>query len=64
MVKTPWKSGSLVKFVAGGGMLMVVGYDSVGSVICERVEYPERERFYVPPGLLINAGPNSEACSY
>ena len=51
-----WKSGGLVRIGSEGVRLSVVGYDSVGSVICELAdrEVP-RERLYVTPALLYNA---------
>jgi hypothetical protein len=46
-----WESGIIVQMTSGGEALTVVGYDSVGSVICQGLE-PQRERLYVSPSLL------------
>jgi len=52
-MQTTWKSGSLVILGMDGPSLRVVGYDSVGSVICEFPDADEpRSRIYVAPALL------------
>ena len=63
LMKEPCKSGSLVELISGGPTLSVVGYDSVGSVICERFDGPKQEPIYLPPDLLIDASPRSEPVS-
>jgi hypothetical protein len=63
MDKAFWKSGSMVEFISGGRMLTVVGYDSVGSVICEPRGSTSHERVYVPSALLIDAGRETEPLS-
>jgi hypothetical protein len=48
-----WKSGALVTIASGGRTLRVVGYDSVGSVICEFIDDAEKLlRLYASPSLL------------
>jgi uncharacterized protein YodC (DUF2158 family) len=47
------KSGSVVQLISGGRLMRVVGYDSVGSVICE---WPDGRggisKGYIPRSLL------------
>lgn len=48
-----WKSGCLVKLGAEGRKMTVVGFDSVGSVICEWAGDSGPKRCaYVTPSLL------------
>jgi uncharacterized protein YodC (DUF2158 family) len=64
MDKALWKSGSMVEFISGvGPMLTVVGYDSVGSVICKPLGSAQHERVYVSSALLIDAGRETESRS-
>ena len=53
-----WKSGSLVRIEADRTPFCVVGYDSVGSVICSPVGSGDgRDRLYVTPTLLRRIAP-------
>jgi hypothetical protein len=57
MADAKWKSGTLVKVASGEQALRVVGYDSVGSVICELIEAQEKPlRLYASPPLLTKLG--------
>lgn len=51
-----WKSGSEVRLASGSEALEVIGYDSVGSVICRPQDHERRVDLYVAPSLLIAAG--------
>jgi uncharacterized protein YodC (DUF2158 family) len=52
-MQSVWKSGSVVSIGSDGTRLCVIGYDSVGSVICTPFESADgRERLYVTPTLL------------
>jgi hypothetical protein len=42
----------MVRMITGGQTLMALGYDSVGSVICERSEN-NGERFYLASVVLL-----------
>jgi len=55
-----WKTDSQVRCVWGGKSLSVVGYDSVGSVICRNLDDP-RNDVYVPPSLLVGVDEAQEA---
>jgi hypothetical protein len=56
MTKAPWKIGSRVRLPSGSRALSVIGYDSVGSVICRPFGDDEgRIDIYIPPSLLIDA---------
>ena len=53
MPKSEWKSGTLVKIKSCELGLRVVGYDSVGSVICEYIDDDtKKSRLYVAPTML------------
>ena len=53
-----WKSGSLVRIGSDRRPFCVVGYDSVGSVICTPVGSGDgRDRLYVTPTLLRRIAP-------
>ncbi|KJC53908.1 hypothetical protein UP10_41660 [Bradyrhizobium sp. LTSPM299] len=57
MADIKWKSGTLVKVLSSKQVLRVVGYDSVGSVICELIENQDRPlRLYASPSLLTKRG--------
>jgi hypothetical protein len=51
-----WKSGDEVTLASGSGPMVVVGYDSVGSVILAGND--ERLRIYVTPSLLVSTEQN------
>jgi hypothetical protein len=53
MAKKRWETGSQVKWAWGGKTLSVVGYDSVGSVICREIDDPRKD-LYVSPSLLVS----------
>jgi uncharacterized protein YodC (DUF2158 family) len=55
-----WKSGSLVRLLSGGEAMNVMGYDSVGSVICRPLNDERHLGFYVPPSLLVAADPDPD----
>ena len=57
MADAKWKSGTLVKVLSGEQAMRVVGYDSVGSVICELIESQDRPlRIFTSPSLLTVLG--------
>jgi hypothetical protein len=57
MADAKWKSGTLVKVLFGEQVLRVVGYDSVGSVICELIESQDKPlRLHASPSLLTELG--------
>ena len=49
-----WKSGRQVMLAGGSTPMIVVGHDSVGSVILQPC-HDERLRIYVTPSLLVAA---------
>jgi hypothetical protein len=49
-----WKSGKQVMLASGSPPMIVVGHDSVGSVILQ-AHNDERLRIYVTPSLLVSA---------
>jgi hypothetical protein len=58
-MKPTWKSGSLVRLGSDGLRLSVVGYDSVGSVICEltvamsrAIEFTSRLPYFMQSNLM------------
>jgi hypothetical protein len=53
MTDTVWKSGDQVTLANGGEPMIVVGHDSVGSVILQP-RRDERLRIYVTPSLLVS----------
>lgn len=55
--RASWKSGSIVRLLSGGEAMKVLGYDSVGSVICRPLSDDRHLGIYVPPALLIAADP-------
>jgi hypothetical protein len=57
------KSGSLLALISGGPPLSVVGYDGVGSIICERLDGAKKLRLYLSPSLVIEASPKSDPTS-
>jgi hypothetical protein len=58
MADGKWKSGTLVKVRSNERPLRVVGYDSVGSIICELLEDEVRPlRLYTSPSLLTEIDP-------
>jgi uncharacterized protein YodC (DUF2158 family) len=63
MTKAHWKSGSRVKVSSGNRVLAVVGYDSVGSVICRPIDNPRHSGVYVTPSLLVDAEVNASGRS-
>jgi hypothetical protein len=58
MTEAHWKSGSRVRVSSGSRVLDVIGYDSVGSVICRPIDSPRHSGVYVTPSLLIEAEVN------
>ena len=50
-----WKSGSVVRLLSGGDAMKVIGYDGVGSVICQPLNDERHLGIYVPPSLLVAA---------
>ena len=52
-----WKCGRQVMLASGSMPMIVVGHDSVGSVILQPCN-DERLRFYVTPSLLVAAEPD------
>jgi uncharacterized protein YodC (DUF2158 family) len=54
MANAQWKTGTRVKVAPVGWEMTVVGYDSVGSVICEwiREEHPARG-YFTPTTLAL-----------
>jgi uncharacterized protein YodC (DUF2158 family) len=55
MALVSWKSGCLVKLGANGRKMTVVGFDSVGSVICEWSEEGGAKRCgYITPSVLTD----------
>ena len=58
--RASWKSGNVVRLSSGGEAMKVVGYDSVGSVICKPLNDERHLGIYVPPSLLIAADPGPD----
>jgi hypothetical protein len=58
-----WKSGDVVRLLSGGATMKVIGYDGVGSVICQPLNDEHHLGIYVPPSLLMaaDAGPDAGA---
>jgi len=58
-----WKSGDVVRLLSGGDAMKVIGYDGVGSVICQPLNDEHHLGIYVPPSLLMaaDAGPDAGA---
>jgi hypothetical protein len=58
-----WKTGNVIRLLSGGDAMKVIGYDSVGSVICQPLNDERHLGVYVPPSLLVAAelGPDSRA---
>jgi uncharacterized protein YodC (DUF2158 family) len=53
MAQTAWTSGNCVKFGPTGRKMTVVGFDDVGSAICEWSDDGGQKRCgYVTPSLL------------
>ncbi len=61
MTQASWKSGSRVRLARAWAnqMLFVIGYDSVGSVICRPIDDGRHRGVYVTPSLLISADEKS-----
>ena len=55
MADVQWKSGTLVKINSIDLVMTVVGYDSVGSVICEWNREGQPVRGYVTAAVLALA---------
>jgi hypothetical protein len=58
--RASWKSGNVVRLLSGGEAMKVVGYDSVGSVICEPLNDERHLGIYVPPSSLVAADPGPD----
>ena len=56
--RVSWKSGSVVRLLPGSDAMQVIGCDSVGSVICRPLHDNRHPGIYVPPSLLVDAGPD------
>jgi hypothetical protein len=54
MTDIVWKSGEHVMLASGSTPMIVVGHDSVGSVILQP-RHDERLRIYETPSLLVAA---------
>jgi uncharacterized protein YodC (DUF2158 family) len=52
MTSDEWKSGTRVTFIPTGLEMAVVGYDSVGSIICDWTRGEHRVRSYFTPTAL------------
>jgi hypothetical protein len=52
MGETVWKTGKRVMLAGGSKPMIVVGNDSVGSVILQPAD-DARQRIYVTPSLLV-----------
>ncbi len=52
MANSQWKSGTLVKLNSTELVMTVIGYDSVGSVICEWHRDGQPARGYVTAAVL------------
>jgi uncharacterized protein YodC (DUF2158 family) len=67
MAQTAWTSGNSVRLGANGRKMTVVGFDSVGSAICEWSDDGGQKRCaYVTPSLLtgwIDERPNNDGAS-
>jgi hypothetical protein len=63
MIEAQWKSGGRVKVSSGSRVLDVIGYDSVGSVICRPIDSPRHSGVYVTPSLLVDVEVNSSGHS-
>ena len=60
MINAQWNSGTRVKLIPSDMEITVVGYDSVGSVICEWTFGEHLVRGYFTPTILALAD-NAEA---
>ena len=64
--RVSWKSGNVVRLLSGGDAMKVIGWDSVGSVICRPLNDERHLGIYVPPSLLVaaDAEPNAVASEH
>jgi uncharacterized protein YodC (DUF2158 family) len=55
MTNARWNSGTRVKLTSSDFEMTVVGYDSVGSAICEWIRGEHLVRGYIVPTILALA---------
>jgi uncharacterized protein YodC (DUF2158 family) len=50
-----WKCDDKVRLASGQKIMVVLGYDSVGSVICRPLDDDRHGGLHVPPSSLVAA---------